>query len=65
MMGLDNYYASNRDLRFYYEDVIDWQRLAPLYTDDPDAAASWREVLNVAAILVGDRSMSERWSSMK
>lgn len=53
MMGLDNYYASNRDLRFYYEDVIDWQRLARLYTDDPDAAASWREVLNVAGDYIG------------
>src|ERR1051326_5495913 len=53
MMRLDNYYGSNRDLRFYYEQVIDWQRLAPLYTDVPDAAASWREVLNVAGDYIG------------
>ena len=53
MMRLDNYYTSNRDLRFYYEQVIDWQRLAPLYSDVPDAAASWREVLNVAGDYIG------------
>lgn len=53
-MRLDNYYASNHDLRLYYEEVIDWQRLAPLYTDVPDSAASWREVLNVAGDYIGN-----------
>jgi alkylation response protein AidB-like acyl-CoA dehydrogenase len=53
MMRPDNYYTSNRDLRFYYEDVIDWQRLTPLYTDEPDAAQSWREVLSVAGEYIG------------
>lgn len=52
-MQLGNYYASNRDLRFYYEDVIDWQRLTPLYTDDADAAQGWREILNVAGESIG------------
>ena len=52
-MRLDNYFSSNRDLRFYYEDVIDWQRLAPLYSDLADAAESWHEVLNVAGDYIG------------
>jgi alkylation response protein AidB-like acyl-CoA dehydrogenase len=52
-MHLDNYYASNRDLRFYYEDVIDWERLTPFYTDESDAARSWREILNVAGEYIG------------
>ena len=34
----ENYYTSNRDLRRYFEDVIDWQRLVPLYTEQPNAA---------------------------
>jgi len=53
MTQLGNYYTSNRDLRFYYEDVIDWERLAPFYTDEPDAAPSWREILNVAGEYIG------------
>jgi sugar phosphate isomerase/epimerase len=52
-MRLDNYYTTNRDLRFYYEEVIDWQRLAPLYTDVSNAADSWREILNVAGDYIG------------
>jgi alkylation response protein AidB-like acyl-CoA dehydrogenase len=49
----DNYYTSNRDLRYYFEDVIDWQRLVPLYTDQPMAVESWREVLTVAGDYIG------------
>ena len=49
-MRLENAYTSNTDLRFYYENVIDWQRLAPMYAD---AAASWREVLEVAGDYIG------------
>jgi hypothetical protein len=30
-MRSENYYATNTDLTFYYERVIDWERLVPLY----------------------------------
>src|SRR5919202_4066052 len=49
-MRLENSYATNQDLRFYYEQVIDWQRLAPMYGE---AAQSWREVLEVAGDYIG------------
>jgi alkylation response protein AidB-like acyl-CoA dehydrogenase len=61
----DNYFSSNRDLAFYYDTVIDWQRLVPLYAEPEDAArpdetaASWREVLSVAGDFVG-RQVSAR-----
>jgi alkylation response protein AidB-like acyl-CoA dehydrogenase len=61
----DNYFNSNRDLTFYYETVIDWQRLVPLYAEPEDAArpdetaATWREVLSVAGDFVG-RQVSAR-----
>jgi alkylation response protein AidB-like acyl-CoA dehydrogenase len=48
-----NFYAQNGDLRFYFENVIDWQRLVPLYTEQANAQESWREVLNVAGEYVG------------
>jgi alkylation response protein AidB-like acyl-CoA dehydrogenase len=48
-----NYYAANPDLRFYFEDVIDWQRLVPLYTDQPNVVESWREILKVAGEYIG------------
>jgi 3-(methylthio)propanoyl-CoA dehydrogenase len=49
-MRLENSYTTNHDLRFYYEQVIDWQRLASLYGE---AVESWREVLDVAGDYIG------------
>jgi 3-(methylthio)propanoyl-CoA dehydrogenase len=49
-MRLENTYTSNPDLRFYYEKVIDWQRLRRLYGESLD---SWREVLEVAGDYIG------------
>src|SRR5437764_3158738 len=61
----ENYFGANPDLGFYYERVIDWDRLVPLYAEPEDAlkpidtAASWREVLSVAGDYVG-RQVSSR-----
>lgn len=58
-MKADNYFKANRDLAFYYEQVIDWQRVVPLFADAQDAAepavtaAAWRDVLDVAGDYVG------------
>jgi alkylation response protein AidB-like acyl-CoA dehydrogenase len=58
-MKSENYYAANRDLTFYYERVIDWDRLVPLFADGDGAArpnetsGSWREVLAVAGEYIG------------
>jgi 3-(methylthio)propanoyl-CoA dehydrogenase len=47
------------DLRFYYEQVIDWERLVPLFAAPEDAArpaataATWRDVLDVAGGYIG------------
>jgi alkylation response protein AidB-like acyl-CoA dehydrogenase len=64
-MRADNYFGANKDLAFYYEQVIDWQRLVPFYAAPEDAArpaetaASWRDVLDVAGNYVG-RQVSAR-----
>src|SRR5713226_7867877 len=64
-MRAENYFNANKDLTFYYEKVIDWDRLVPLFADAEDAArpsataASWREVLGVAGDFVG-RQISQR-----
>src|SRR5438270_432592 len=64
-MKSENYFNANKDLTFYYENVIDWQRLVPLYSEAADAerpaetAASWGEVLSVAGDYVG-RHVSAR-----
>src|SRR5438552_16695577 len=64
-MRTDNYFDTNRDLTFYYEKVIDWDRLVPLYAEPDDAArpaetaASWRDVLGVAGDYIG-RQVSAR-----
>jgi alkylation response protein AidB-like acyl-CoA dehydrogenase len=64
-MKAENYFNANPDLEFYYEKVIDWQRLVPLYAEPEDAqqpgetAASWCEVLSVAGDYVG-RQVSGR-----
>jgi alkylation response protein AidB-like acyl-CoA dehydrogenase len=61
----DNYFNSNKDLRFYFEKVIDWNRLVPLYAESEDAAhpdataGTWRDVLDVAGDYVG-RQISAR-----
>jgi alkylation response protein AidB-like acyl-CoA dehydrogenase len=64
-MKNENYFSANPDLTFYYETVIDWDRLVPLYAAVEDAgqpsvtAGSWREVLAVAGDFVG-RQVSAR-----
>jgi len=61
----ENYFSANKDLRFYYEKVIDWDRLVPLYAEPDDAvkpgatAGLWRDVLGVAGDYVG-RQISAR-----
>ncbi len=58
-MKAENYFSANKDLTFYYESVIDWERLVPLYAESDDAlnpprtAASWREILGVAGDFIG------------
>jgi alkylation response protein AidB-like acyl-CoA dehydrogenase len=58
-MRNENYFSANSDLTFYYERVIDWQRLVPLYAADGDAerpaetASSWRDVLALAGDVIG------------
>ncbi len=51
-MRNENYYSSNGDLTFYYDKVIDWQRLAPLFGDERDVE-SWRDVLAAAGDYIG------------
>src|SRR2546430_12541342 len=64
-MRSDNYFSTNKDLTFYYEKVIDWQRLVPLFAEADDAlrpsetAGSWRDVLGVAGDYIG-RQISAR-----
>src|SRR5438067_12613813 len=64
-MRAENYFDANTDLSAYYDTVIDWDRLVPLYADADDAlrpnetASSWREVLGVAGDYVG-RQVSAR-----
>src|SRR6202165_1095106 len=64
-MRAENYFNTNKDLNFYYEQVIDWDRLVPLFADADDAArpaetaASWRDVLGVAGDYIG-RQVSGR-----
>jgi 3-(methylthio)propanoyl-CoA dehydrogenase len=61
----ENYFSANKDLRFYFETVIDWDRLVPLYAEPDDAvqpgatAGTWRDVLDVAGDYVG-RQISAR-----
>jgi 3-(methylthio)propanoyl-CoA dehydrogenase len=61
-MKTDNYFSANADLSFYYQRVIDWQRLAPFFAepgDEPERAASgWREVLHVAGDYIGKQVAS-------
>lgn len=58
-MKTENYYSANRDLAFYYEKAIDWDRLVPLFADPADSAApgetasTWRDVLALAGEYVG------------
>src|SRR5688572_19797899 len=49
----ENYYSANRDLAFYYEKVIDWNRLAPLFDATVDTAETWRDVLGMAGEYIG------------
>jgi alkylation response protein AidB-like acyl-CoA dehydrogenase len=64
-MKAENYFTTNSDLTFYYDSVIDWDRLVPLYAETGDSqtpaetAAVWREVLSVAGDFVG-RQVSGR-----
>ena len=58
-MRSENYFDTNQDLTFYYQRLIDWERLVPLYAEADDAqrpaetAASWREALSVAGDYIG------------
>ena len=64
-MRAENYFDANTDLSAYYDSIIDWDRLVPLYAEPDDAqqpvetARSWREVLSVAGDYVG-RQVSAR-----
>ena len=64
-MRAENYFDANADLTMYYDTIIDWDRLVPLYAEPNDAqqpnetARSWREVLSVAGEYVG-RQVSAR-----
>ncbi|HEX8968270.1 MAG TPA: acyl-CoA dehydrogenase family protein [Chloroflexota bacterium] len=64
-MNRDNYFKANPDLTFYFEQVIDWHRLVPLFGEQTDGvdpaemASTWREVLSVAGDYVG-RHVSAR-----
>src|SRR5260370_24942552 len=64
-MRAENYFSANKYLMFYYETVIDWDRLVPFFADAEDVArpsetaSSWREVLGVAGDFVG-RQISQR-----
>ena len=64
-MRAENYFGANNDLKFYFEQVIDWDRLVPLFAEGVDTtrpaatAAAWREVLDVAGDYVG-RQISSR-----
>ncbi|GAC1315163.1 MAG: hypothetical protein NVSMB2_06020 [Chloroflexota bacterium] len=64
-----NVYNGNPDLRFYFEQVIDWDRMAPLYADADAAtsaaatAAAWRDVLDVAGDYIG-REVAPRASEV-
>src|SRR6266851_4402451 len=64
-MRAENYFSANKDLTFYYEKVIDWEWLVPLFAEAEDAAkpaetaSSWRDVLGVAGDYVG-RQISAR-----
>jgi 3-(methylthio)propanoyl-CoA dehydrogenase len=52
-MKAENYYSANKDLAFYYEKVIDWDRLAPLFDATSDVAGAWRDVLGMAGEYIG------------
>lgn len=58
-MKQENYYSANRDLTFYFEKVIDWERIVPLFAEPGDStpareqAATWRDVLAMAGEYVG------------
>src|SRR6202165_1985479 len=65
MVRGENYFSANSDLRFYYEQVIDWGRVVPMYAEADDAAhpgataGTWRDVLDVPGDYVG-RQISAR-----
>src|SRR5262249_9700113 len=58
-MKLENYFTTNSDLTFYFETVIDWNRLVPLFAEadvaaaPAETAAAWREVLSLAGDYIG------------
>src|SRR6185437_8631467 len=64
-MRAENYFGANADLKFYFEQVIDWDRVVPLFAEADDTATaaetagSWRDVLEVAGDFVG-RQISSR-----
>jgi 3-(methylthio)propanoyl-CoA dehydrogenase len=64
-MRAENYFGANTDLKFYFEQVIDWDRVVPLFAEADDTATaaetagSWHDVLEVAGDFVG-RQISSR-----
>ncbi len=64
-MKSENYYSANKDLTFYFEKVIDWDKLVPPFkepgdtTPNADIAATWRDVLGMAGEYVG-KEISQR-----
>lgn len=64
-MKSENYFTANRDLAFYYERVIDWDRLVPFFAEPGDTtpsaevAGTWRDVLAMAGDYVG-KEVSQR-----
>lgn len=56
-MKRENYFSANSDLTFYYQKVIGWDRLVPLFADTAatpaETAATWRDVLSLAGEYVG------------
>lgn len=74
-MLVENVYSGNPDLKFYFEQVIDWDRLVPLYADretsgsaasaasSATTAGSWRDVLEVAGDFIG-REIAPRASDV-
>src|SRR2546425_335791 len=66
-MRAENYFSANKDLTFYYEQVIDWERLVPLFADAEDAApmVQYAFYSSPAAMIMrfGSDALKERWVS--
>ena len=63
-MRTDNYFDSNRDLTFYYEKVIDWDRLVPLYAEPDDAMRPAETAAIIEEFLAGEGASLEPESGL-